>query len=41
MPWDEANFPASMRHLGAAARAKAKEWAQGHGLPVRDDDRPF
>lgn len=58
MPWNEANFPASMRHLSAAARAKAieianallakgmddgkairiaiakaKEWAQDHGLP--------
>lgn len=66
MPWNEAYFPASMRHLSAAARAKAieianallaegmddgkairiaiakaKEWAQDHGLPVRDDDRCF
>jgi uncharacterized protein YdaT len=23
------------------AIAKAKDWAQAHGLPVRDDDRGF
>jgi len=66
MPWSETYFPVSMRHLSAAARAKAieianalladgkddgmairiaiakaKDWAQAHGLPVRDDDQGF
>jgi uncharacterized protein YdaT len=63
MPWSEDRFPAAMRHLSAAARAKAiaianalleegldegtairiaiakaKQWAEQHGLPVRDED---
>jgi uncharacterized protein YdaT len=66
MPWSETYFPVSMRHLSAAARAKAieianalladgkddgmairiaiakaKDWAQAHRLPVRDDDQGF
>jgi uncharacterized protein YdaT len=63
MPWNDAYYPTSMRHLSEVTRskaidianallaegmeegkairiaiAKAKEWAQDHGLPVRDDE---
>jgi uncharacterized protein YdaT len=63
MPWNDDDFPTSMRHLGVQTRrkaieiantllaegmdegkairiaiAKAKQWAQHHGLPVHDDE---